>query len=144
MSQVAQRTVVLAGESVSDRQSLIAKLQNTLWDHSLSFDFLCPQSPLALVDMPSQAKYLLWKNPTKVSAQTDQDDWRCQLHELQRPYQTLHADSGQVLQQAVFALVNGQESTLARPQIASQWQDLCECCADPSCEQRLFGRLLQS
>ena len=73
MSLTAQPTVVLAGESVSDRQSLIAKLQNTLWNQSLSFDFLCPQSPLALVDMPSQAKYLLWKNPTKASAQTDQD-----------------------------------------------------------------------
>ncbi len=143
MSRIAQRTVVLAGESVSDRQTLIAKLQTTLSSQSLSFDFLCPQSPLVLVDMPSQAKHLLWKNPAKASSQMDQDDWRRQLHELHRPYQTLHADNEQVLQQAVFALLNGQDSSLARPQSARQWQDLCECCADPVCEQRLFGRLLQ-
>jgi hypothetical protein len=144
VSQIAQRTVVLTGESVSDRASLIDKLQKVLCSQSLSFDFLCPQSPLALLDMPSQAKHLLWKNPTKAASHSDLDDWRRQLHELQRPYQTLHADSVQVLQQAVFALLNGKDSSLARPQSARQWQDLCECCADPACEQQLFSRLLQS
>jgi hypothetical protein len=116
VNNTAQRTVVLAGESVTARQSLIAKLHNVLLSQSLAFDFLCPQSPAALLDMPA----------------------------LERPYQTLHADNDQVLQQAVFALVNGHQSTLARPQTDSKWQDMCECCADPACEQRLFGRLLQS
>lgn len=144
MNNTAQPTVVLAGESVTARQSLIVKLQNVLLSQSLSFDFLCPQSPAALLDMPAQAKYLLWKKPAKTFASSVQDDWRHQLHALERPYQTLHADNDQVLQQAVFALVNGQQSALARPQTDSKWQDMCECCADPACEQRLFGRLLQS
>jgi hypothetical protein len=144
VNNIAQRTVVLAGESVSARQSLIAKLQNALLSQSLSFNFLCPPSPVALMDMPAQAKYLLWKHPAKPTSSPEQDDWRLQLHALERPYQTLHADNDQVLQQAVFALMNGQSSALARPQTDNKWQGLCECCADPACEQRLFGRLLQS
>ena len=144
MNNTAQRPVVLAGESVSARQSLIAKLQNALLSQSLSFDFLCPPSPVALLDMPVQAKYLLWRHPANPMISSEQDDWRLQLHALERPYQTLHADNDQVLQQAVFALMNGQPSALARPQSDNRWQGLCECCSDPACEQRLFGRLLQS
>ncbi|MFM7801384.1 MAG: hypothetical protein ACKO69_04440 [Limnohabitans sp.] len=136
-------TVVLAGESVNARQSLVTKLQIILRSQSLSFDFRCPSSPLALQDMPTQAQFFLWKKPALALASIGQEDWRDQLHAMNLPYQTLHADNGQALQQVVFALLNGQNNALSRPEVTSKWQGLCECCADPGCEQRLFGRLLQ-
>lgn len=144
MNLAPQRTVVLAGESVSTRQSLIAELQNALWRESLAFDFLCPAEPHSLADMPAKATYLLWRLADHPTSSLIHQAWRAQLHELQRPYQTLHADKENVLQKAVFALTNGQHSALSRPPIESRWQGVCECCADPACEQRLFGRLLQS
>ena len=144
MNRIAERTVVLVGQSVSARQSLIAELQNALWRESLAFDFLCPAEPHSLADMPAKATYLLWRLADHTTSSLIHHAWRAQLHELQRPYQTLHADKENVLQQALFALVNGRQTGLARPPMDSRWQGVCECCADPECEQRLFGRLLQS
>jgi hypothetical protein len=144
VNRIAERTVVLVGQSVSARQSLIAALQTALLRESLAFDFLCPAEPHGLADTPAKAIHLLWRLPDLPTSPPAHHAWRAQLHELQRPYQTLHADKENVLQQALFALVNGRQTGLARPPMDSRWQGVCECCADPECEQRLFGRLLQS
>ena len=136
-------TVVLAGGSVLVRQTLAAKLQEVLLEHSLCFDFFCPATPQDLADTPANGRHLLWLNPEDTTARLVHMAWRDQLHELQRHYQSLHANEANVLEQAVYALINGQVQAMKRPEIEGRWQGLCECCADPACEQKLFGRLLQ-
>jgi feruloyl-CoA synthase len=84
-----------------------------------------------------------WRNPQDTSAADSHEAWRTQLHELQRNYQSLHADNDHVIEQAVFALINGQVNAMTRPDVSVGRQWVCECCADPACEQQLFGRLLQ-
>ena len=144
MSRDAPHTVVLAGGNIFARQSLAAKLQSSLLKQSLEMDFFCPATPQDLAHTPAKAKHLLWNNPDDTTTGLVHIAWRDQLHELQRAYQTLHADNASVMQQAVYALVQGLSQTMARPEIQGRWQGLCECCADPACEQKLFGRLLQS
>ena len=144
MNAISQRTVVLTGGSVRARQSLAAKLQHTLLAQSLAFDFFCPATPQDLADTPANGRHLLWRNPQDTASTDSHEGWRTQLHELQRNYQSLHADNETVVEQAVYALVNGQAQAMQRPELAGRWQGLCECCADPACEQKLFGRLLQS
>ncbi|MSQ66470.1 MAG: hypothetical protein EXR37_09190 [Limnohabitans sp.] len=143
MSTTSQRTVVLAGGNVTARQSLATKLQTSLLSQSLEMEFFCPATPQDLAHTPADARHLLWRNPEDTACTSAHNGWRDQLHELQRAYQSLHAGSESVLQQAVFALVNGQIEAMKRPEIAGRRQGLCECCADPACEQKLFGRLLQ-
>ena len=143
MNAFLQRTVVLTGGSVRARQSLAAKLQETLLGQSLAFDFFCPATPQDLADTPANGRHLLWHNPDDTTSRLIQNAWRDQLHELQRNYQSLHADNDKVIEQAVYALINGQVKAMKRPEIEGRWQGLCECCADPTCEQKLFGRLLQ-
>jgi len=144
VNSASQRTVVLAGGNVTARQSLASKLQTRLLSQSLDMDFFCPVTPQDLAHTPANARHLLWRNPADSVCTSTHDSWRDQLHELQRAYQSLHADGESVLQQAVYALINGQINALKRPETQSRWQGLCECCADPACEQKLFGRLLQS
>lgn|GEM_PF-1054742 len=144
MNTGLQRTVVLTGGSVKARQTLAAKLQEVLLEQSLCFDFFCPSTPQDLADTPAHGRHLLWNNPDETTARLIHNAWRDQLHVLQRNYQSLHADSESVLQQAVYALVNGKVEAMKRPEIEARWRGLCECCADPACEQKLFGRLLQS
>jgi hypothetical protein len=144
VNTAAPRTVVLAGGNVMARQSLATKLQQTLLGQSLEMDFFCPATPQDLAHTPANARHLLWNNPDDTTTGLVHNAWRDQLHELQRAYQTLHADNASVMQQAVYALVQGFAQALARPEIQGRWQGLCECCADPACEQKLFGRLLQS
>ena len=143
MNAILQRTVVLTGGSVRARQSLAAKLQETLLSQSLAFDFFCPATPQDLVDTPANGRHLLWNNPDDTTTGLIQNAWRDQLHELQRNYQSLHADNDNVIEQAVFALINGQVNAMTRPDVSVGRQWVCECCADPACEQQLFGRLLQ-
>jgi len=143
VNPTTQRTVVLAGGSVRARQTLAAKLQHSLLGKSLVFDFFCPASPLDLADTPANGRPLLWRNPQDATSTVMHEDWRQQLHTLQRNYQSLHADNEAVVQQAVYALLDGQVEAMKRPDIQAQWKGLCECCADPTCEQQLFGRLLQ-
>jgi hypothetical protein len=144
VNAISQRTVVLTGGSVRARQSLAAKLQQTLLAQSLAFDFFCPATPQDLADTPANGRHLLWLNPEDTTARLVHMGWRDQLHELQRNYQSLHANEANVLEQAVYALINGQVQAMKRPEIEGRWQGVCECCADPACEQKLFGRLLQS
>ena len=144
MNTGLQRTVVLAGGSVKARQTLAARLQEVLLEQSLCFDFFCPATPQDLADTPAHGRHLLWNNSEDTTARLIHNAWRDQLHDLQRNYQSLHAGNDAVLQQAVYALVNGQVDAMKRPEIEARWQGLCECCADPACEQTLFGRLLQS
>jgi hypothetical protein len=144
VNAISQRTVVLTGGSVRARQSLAAKLQQTLLAQSLAFDFFCPATPQDLADTPANGRHLLWLNPEDTTARLVHMGWRDQLHELQRHYQSLHANEANVLEQAVYALINGQVQAMKRPEIEGRWQGVCECCADPACEQKLFGRLLQS
>jgi hypothetical protein len=143
VNAISQRTVVLTGGSVRARQSLAAKLQQTLLAQSLAFDFFCPATPQDLADTPANGRHLLWLNPEDTTARLVHMGWRDQLHELQRNYQSLHANEANVLEQAVYALINGQVQAMKRPEIEGRWQGVCECCADPACEQKLFGRLLQ-
>ena len=144
MSTATQRTVVLAGGNVIARQSLAAKLQSSLLKQSLEMEFFCPATPQDLAHTPAHARHLLWRNPKDSTAADTHQNWRDQLHGLQRNYQSLHADNETVVEQAVYALVNGQAQAMQRPELAGRWQGLCECCADPACEQKLFGRVLQS
>jgi hypothetical protein len=144
VNAISQRTVVLTGGSVRARQSLATKLQQTLLGQSLAFDFFCPATPQDLADTPAHGRHLLWRNPLDTAAADSHEAWRTQLHELQRNYQSLHADNDAVLEQAVYALLNGQVEAMKRPEIEARWRGLCECCADPACEQQLFSRLLQS
>ena len=143
MNSASQRTVVLAGGNVNARQSLASKLQEVLLEQSLCFDFFCPATPLDLADTPAHGRHLLWNNPDDSTARLTHNAWRDQLHDLQRNYQSLHASNVSVVEQAVYALVNGQIDALKRPETQASWLGLCECCADPACEQKLFGRLLQ-
>jgi len=143
VNAISHRTVVLTGGSVRARQSLAAKLQQTLLAQSLAFDFFCPATPQDLADTPANGRHLLWLNPEDTTARLVHMGWRDQLHELQRNYQSLHANEANVLEQAVYALINGQVQAMKRPEIEGRWQGVCECCADPACEQKLFGRLLQ-
>jgi hypothetical protein len=143
VNSASQRTVVLAGGNVNARQSLASRLQTSLLSQSLDMDFFCPATPQDLAHTPANARHLLWRNPADTACTAAHDGWRDQLHELQRAYQSLHADNESVLQQAVYALVNGQIDAMKRPVAEASWLGLCECCADPACEQKLFGRLLQ-
>jgi hypothetical protein len=137
------RLVVLAGSNLTARQSLAAKLQAVLLEQTLAFDFLCPAIPQDLKLTPADARYVLWRSPLDDKADESHNAWRTQLHELQRAYQTVHGDDATVFQQTLFALSQGLPLSSAREEIQGRWQGLCECCADPACEQKLFGRLLQ-
>ena len=143
MSTDAPHTVVLAGGSLASRQALANQLQQHL--HTLSPDciFICPASPQALSLAPANAKYLLWRDTQDSGSNDSHNAWRTQLHTLQRPYQSLQADPQTLFQQAVYALTPGLSKASARAEITGRWQGLCECCADPACEQKLFDRLLQ-
>ena len=143
MSIVLQRRVVLAGGSLTARQTLAAKLYACLLEQSLTFDFLCPAIPQDLKLTPADARYVLWRNSQDTVTEESQNAWRTQLHVLQLAYQTVHGDDATVFQQTLFALTQGLSSSSAREEIQGRWQGLCECCADPACEQKLFGRLLQ-
>ncbi len=144
MSTGLLRQVVLAGGNLTARQSLAARLQAALLEQSLAFDFYCPASPQDLSHAPADARYLLWRHLQDNNGDESHNAWRTQLHQLQRAYQTVHGDQETFVQQALFALVQGLPSASARQEIQGRWQGVCECCADPACEQKLFGRLLQS
>jgi hypothetical protein len=138
------QTVVLAGGDLSTRQQLAHQLQRCLPSAEGQLVFLCPAQPEDLKHTPASALYLLWRNPQDNVSNHRVNHWREQLHLLERPYQSLQADQASLLQQAVYALAPGLQGASARPEILGRWQGVCECCADPACEQRLFARLLQS
>ena len=143
MNNKAAHTVVLAGGAVQTRQQLAKQLQLHLSNATASCVVSCPASPQELVNAPADARYLLWRNPQDETPDPAHQAWREQLHALQRPYQSVLADAHSLLQQALYALAPGGSASSARPQVQRHWQGLCECCADPACEQQLFGRLLQ-
>ena len=137
------QTVVLAGGDLPTRQRLAQQLQQRLTVPEGQHLFLCPAEPSDLAQTPASARYLLWRNPRDTASEPQASLWREQLHRWQRPYQSLQADEASLLQQAIYALAPGVQSALAREEITGRWQGFCECCADPVCEQKLFGRLLQ-
>ena len=143
MSADAPHTVVLAGGSQATRQALAKELEHGLQAVSPHCIFLCPASPQDLRLTPADARYVLWRQPQDNSPDGSHNAWRTQLHEMQRAYQTVHGDQETVVPQALFALTQGLPSASAREEIQGRWQGVCECCADPACEQKLFGRLLQ-
>jgi len=130
--------VVLTGGSLLARQKLALALQPVLQSLGHKAQLVCPDAPESLGLSPLPCQYLLWQSTAGQHAL-----WRSALHALGVPYQVVQGDATEALKQAVYALLPPEQAQgWARQEAPPRWMGVCEACGDASCEQRLFGRLL--
>jgi hypothetical protein len=141
MSSPAWRMVLAAPEGAL-LQTLVAHFRPLLAQSPSAPELLAVQSPEQLPpDMGPTPVWLMADGPPEAVA-----IWRTWLHQRQWPYQVVYGMGQEGLTQLAHALaaderLKGLPGLLPRTEVAPRWRGVCERCADPACEHRLFSQL---
>jgi hypothetical protein len=125
-------------------------LLQTLVDHLRPILAQAPHAPeLLAVQHPEQLPPNMGPTPVFLMADGPPaalDLWRTWLHQCAWPYQVVYGLGPEGLTNLAHALAaderfKGLPGLLPRTEVAPRWRGVCERCADPACEHRLFSQL---
>ena len=125
-------------------------LLQTLADHFRPILATAPCGPeLLAVQTPEQLPPDMGPTPVWLMADGPPlalDLWRTWLHQREWPYQVVYGSGAEGLTQLAHALaaderLKGLPGLHTRTEVAPRWRGVCERCADPACEHRLFSQL---
>ena len=134
--------IVLAAPNGTLLQTLAEHFKPILAHVPSGPELLTVQTPEQLPpDMGHSQVFLMADGPAAAMAH-----WRDWLNQRQWPYQVLYGSGAEGETQLAHALaaderLNGVAGLQAREEKAPRWRGVCERCADPACEHRLFSQL---
>jgi hypothetical protein len=133
--------IVLLGLAPPQQQHLASTLSQALSDLGYPTQIHLPIHIQDFQALPQQARILLCASS---SPEENQPLWRELLFAQGLPFQVVHGQGENLLEQCLLALLPPNIAVgLSRQELPARWQGVCEACGDPDCEKRLFSGLLQ-